>query len=119
MPPARTVAEKRSAVNSRITKLKKQPAQNSDELNRLEALLAKKDEDLDQDPMEDIIMEDNESPDAGHSQTGGDEQSSATTRMLRKQTPRQQLVWPRAKAVSSRPPKRHRRARRARADLRT
>jgi hypothetical protein len=74
----RTVEQKRAAVNNRITKLKRHPNQNQSkkEIERLQALLAKEDKDLDQESMEDISIEDNKTPNAGHSQMRGNEQSS-------------------------------------------
>jgi hypothetical protein len=76
MAPVKTVEQKRKAVGNKITKLKKQPNQSKAEVERLEALLAKGDEDLDRESLGDIDMQDDETPDAGHSQTGGNEQSS-------------------------------------------
>jgi hypothetical protein len=72
----KTVEQKRKAVGNKITKLKKQPNQSKAEVEQLEALLAKGDEDLDREPLGDIDMQEDETPDAGHSQTGGSEQSS-------------------------------------------
>jgi hypothetical protein len=75
------INKKRKAVGNKITKLKKQPDQNQskEEIERLQALLAKGDEDRDQESMEDITMEDDETLDAGQSQTGGNEQSSGNS----------------------------------------
>jgi hypothetical protein len=87
MAPIKTVEQKREAVGNKITKLKKQPNQSKGEVERLQALLAKNDEDLDREPLEDIDrepledsdMQDNETPDADHSQTGGNERSSGNS----------------------------------------
>jgi hypothetical protein len=79
MAPVKTIEQKRKAVSNKITKLKKQPNQSKAEVERLKALLAKGDKDLDRESLGDIDMQDNETLDAGHSQTGGNEQSSSNS----------------------------------------